>query len=265
MVEFNLKEKVVLIAGGSSGIGFAAAMQFIEEGCNVVIAARDQIKLNSLFKTRKFNQSSVHVLSVDLGTQKGIEDFIEYGTSNFKKIDILVNTLPLPFSTYSINNNISQVDWETALQDKLLSYIALMSSVLPLMKKNNWGRIINVAGITSKEPSCNLITSGVINAAIVNLTKSFSQVYSVFNICINVVNPGFVATERFDHFIEQQARAHHQNKYDLQTSIIQTIPARRLGRPDEIANLIVFLASDKAGYITGTSISVDGGVSKSTG
>lgn len=144
-----------------------------------------------------------------------------------------------------------------------MGYIRLTNLVLPIMKNQQWGRIINIIGTSGKEPSPRLVKSGVVNAALMNFTKSVARQTGASNVLINSINPGIIDTPRHREYLEIYAKKEGITPDQLRQEIIKTIPINRIGTAEELANLVVFLASECASYITGITIPVDGGSSAS--
>ena len=178
----------------------------------------------------------------------------------FGTIDILVNSAEgaafTPKAEVFSNQN-----WLDACEKKLLGYIRLVQIVFEFMKTQSSGKIINVVGLTGKEPSSNLMMSGVINAGLMNYIKAFSKTASQYNVCITGVNPGFILTPRYQSLIHTLSHASGHNDESIEKNICETIPLRRVGQVEEVAALITFLSSERANYITGTTVCIDGGMS----
>jgi 3-oxoacyl-[acyl-carrier protein] reductase len=165
------------------------------------------------------------------------------------------------FSSSAVEN-LSDEDWTTVFEGKLMGYIRMTNLVLPTMKNQQWGRIVNIIGTSGKEPSPRLIKSGVANAALINFTKSVATQVAKWNVLVNSVNPGIIDTPRHREYLEVFAQKEDRNIEAIIEGIDQTIPIGRRGLSSEVANLVAFLSSECASYITGVTIPVDGGLSK---
>jgi 3-oxoacyl-[acyl-carrier protein] reductase/bacilysin biosynthesis oxidoreductase BacG len=179
------------------------------------------------------------------------------------RIDILINNSEgASFSGESIED-ISDAEWRSVFEGKLMGYIRMTNLVLPRMKNQQWGRIINIIGTSGKEPSPRLVKSGVVNAALMNFTKSVARQTASSNVLINSINPGIIDTPRHREYLKIYAQKEGTTQDFIREGIIKTIPMNRIGSSEELANLVVFLASECASYITGITIPVDGGLSSS--
>ncbi|QYO67519.1 SDR family oxidoreductase [Leptolyngbya sp. 7M] len=264
-MDLFLTNKVALVTGASAGIGKAVAQELAREGCRLVLCARNQKPLEEVSQliSTKFHNSEVITVCAD--AQNGQDSFriVEGALRRFGEINILINnTEGSPFYLAD-PENISEDEWHNILTGKLLGYIRMTNLVLPIMKKKNWGRIINLVGLSGKEPSVELLKTGVVNAGLMNFTKAVAKYSAEYNILINSINPGFIETSRFKQFVEIQAEQLKEPSSIVEKKLANKIPARRPGCASEVASLIAFLASERASYITGTTIPVDGGLSTS--
>ncbi len=263
-MDLHLKGKVALIAGGSSGIGLATAQQLAREGCWLFLCGRTQRTLVKAKTSILVNspQCRIELFETDIYESEAAHLLIAQAFHCFGTVDILVNsTEGASFSPHA--EIFSNKNWLEACEKKLLGYIRLTQCAFELMKKQRSGKIINVVGLTGKEPSTHLVMSGVINAGLINFIKGFSKTAAQYNVCISGVNPGFIATPRYNAFIHALAQASEHHDELIEKNLCEEIPLRRIGRAEEVAALITFLASNLADYITGTTIAVDGGLSQS--
>lgn len=262
-MDLNLKGKVALIAGGSSGIGLATAQQLAQEGCCLLLCGRTQTTLQEAKRSILVNspQCTIELFETDIYESEAANLLIAQAVRCFGNVDVLVNsTEGASFSPHA--EIFSNKNWLEACEKKLLGYIRLTQCAFELMKKKRSGKIINVVGITGKEPSSHLVMSGVINAGLINFIKAFSKTAAQYNVCITGVNPGFIATPRYHAFIHAMAQASQHSAEMIEKNLCEKIPLRRIGRSEEVAALITFLASNLSDYITGTTIDVDGGLSR---
>ena len=261
-METGLKNKTVLITASSMGIGKAAAELFTEEGCRVAISSRSKENLLSTAKELKEKYNTEVFWSVcDLNKQKDIENTFAAVNSQFGNIDILVNNCGGP--TPGLFQELEEDDWNLAYEQVLLSVIRFSKLVLPGMMANYWGRIINITSISVKQPIDNLMLSNSMRASVTGFTKSLSNEVAKFNITVNSVAPGMTLTRRLYELAVVQGKEKGKSHEEILVEMAKRIPLNRLAKPEEIASVIVFLASKQASYVNGVTIHVDGGYIKS--
>jgi len=261
-MDTGLKNKKVLITASSMGIGKAVAELFAEEGCRVAISSRAKENLLSTAAELKEKYNVEPFWSVcDLNKQKDIENTFSAVTSQFGNIDILVNNCggPVP----GLFQQLEEEDWNNAYEQVLLSTVRFSKLVLPGMMANNWGRIINLTSISVKQPVDNLILSNSFRAGVTGFAKSLSNEVAKFNITVNNVAPGMTLTRRLYELAVVEAKEKGKSHEEILVEMAKRIPLNRLARPEEIASVVVFLASKQASYVTGVTIQVDGGYVKS--
>jgi len=261
-MDTGLKDKTVLITASSMGIGKAVAEMFAEEGCKIAISSRS--KENLLFTAAELKEkySIEPFWSIcDLNKQKDIENTFNAVSAQFGSIDILVNNCggPVP----GLFQQLEEEDWNNAYEQVLLSAVRFSKLVLPGMMANNWGRIINLTSISVKQPVDNLILSNSLRAGVAGFTKSLSNEIAKFNITVNNVAPGMTLTGRLYELAVVEAKEKGKSHEEILVEMAKRIPLNRLARPEEIASVVVFLASKQASYVTGVTIQVDGGYVKS--
>jgi len=261
-MELNLKNKVVLVTGASKGIGRAAAELFVGEGCKVILSSRSE---KNLIRTAKEIQSIFGVepfwIAADLNKFSDIENLIELVKQNFGSVDILVNNVGGPKA-----GNFSEIndkDWFEAFEQLLMSVVRITRLVLPNMIDKNCGRIINVTSLSVKQPVDNLILSNSLRSAVTAMAKTLSNEIGKYNITVNNVAPGYTLTGRLYELAVNKSKETGESHEQILANMSADVPLKRLARPDEIASLIVYLASEQAGFITGTTLLIDGGVVKS--
>ncbi|MEJ5352084.1 MAG: SDR family oxidoreductase [Melioribacteraceae bacterium] len=262
-MELNLAGKNVLVTAASMGIGKAAAEQFVKEGCNVAICSRNQ---ENLLKAVKEIKSLYNVeplwLVCDINKLEDIENTVKVVSETFGSIDILVNNCGGPRAGFF--DDLNDEDWNFAFNQILMSAVRFTRLVLPKMKEKNWGRIINVTSLAVKQPVDNLILSNSLRSAVTAFAKTLSNQIGKYNITINNVAPGYTLTSRIYELAVVKAKQNGISHEEVLASMANEVPMKRLARPDEVASLIVYLASEQAGYITGSTIAIDGGVIKAT-
>lgn len=260
-MDLGLTGKVALVTGASAGIGYAIAEKLAAEGCNLIICGRNADRLEKAYQNLLNSPAKIISFSSDVQKANESEKLVQEALDRFGTIDILVNNSEgAKFSNVAVES-ISEEDWTTVFEGKLMGYIRLTNLVLPTMKNQKWGRIINIIGTSGKEPSPRLIKSGVANAALINFTKSVATQVAPWNVLVNSVNPGIIDTPRHREYLEVFAQKEDRNIDAIAAGIDNTIPIGRRGFSSEVANLVAFLSSECASYITGVTIPVDGGLS----
>ena len=260
-MRIDLKGKNALVGGSSKGIGKAISERLAESGANVTLMARDEKKLNEIVQSLDKKQGQSHkILVVDFSNYNNFSKIISTFFSK-NKIDILVNNTQGPPAGGAIEKNID--DYQVAFD--LLFKCAVLSSSLAIqhMQNNDWGRIINVASISVKEPLNYLVLSNSIRAALTTWAKSLSVDVAVNNVTVNNILTGYFDTERIEQLNSKKAEKMKIPMSDVRRTMEESVPMKRLGKPEEYANLVCFLASQQASYITGTNIPIDGGLLKS--
>ena len=254
-----MKNKVAIIGGSSSGIGKAVAIALAQEGCNVIICGRNKEKLSSAKKDiLSLTKAKALDVQVDQSNPSDIKKLVEKVMYKFNRIDILFTNTggPKPGNFFDV----SEKDWLSAHESLLLYVVRMYNEVIPIMKKQKFGRIINDTSFTVKEPAENLVLSNVYRTAVVSLAKSLSRELAGYGITINNICPGYADTDRLKEIFSNQAKKKEISVEDVYRNIISGMPIGRLQKPEEIAALVVFLASEKASSITGSTINVDGGL-----
>jgi 3-oxoacyl-[acyl-carrier protein] reductase len=265
-MNLGLENKVALVLASSKGLGFACAQNFYTEGANVIICSRFQKNLDLAKKKIEKNKSlgsnnQVYPIVADLGYEDQIANLVDGTLSEFGKIDILVHNAGGPPS--GPINKITGEDWANSIDLNLLSFIRITNLVIPIMQNQKDGRIIAITSISVKQPLTNLVLSNTTRLGVVGYAKTLANEYGKDNILVNVVCPGPTLTDRMKELISKTSQETGKSEREVTKSWIEPIPLGRLGEPEELANLVVFLASEKASYINGTVIQVDGGFVKS--
>lgn len=261
-MELGLKGKVALVAGSSEGLGRAIAFQLAAEGASLVLCARGEKQLRkTLDEISNEHKAKVLAVVTDLSEPPQVERLAETARKEMGRVDILVNnTGGPPPGTFA---DLTSAMWEQAVRLLLLSTVNLTRAVLPSMKKQRWGRIINVTSVAVKQPVDNLMLSNSLRAGVTGFARTLANEVAPLGITVNNVMPGYTLTRRLDELSSDLAVKMRTDKAEIQRRWEQQIPMGRLGQPEELASLVAFLASEKASYITGTSIAVDGGLVRS--
>jgi 3-oxoacyl-[acyl-carrier protein] reductase len=257
-VDLGLKNKIAIIAGSSEGMGRAAAEAFAAAGANVALCARTEKKLDAAAEAiRKAHKVEVLAQLVDVTDFVAVENFVGAVAKKFGRIDICVANAggPPPKNFLSI----SMDEWHKAVDLSFLSVVAFAKAVIPHMQKNRWGRFVTITSTSVRQPIPDLILSSAVRPAVVGLVKSLAIEFGKDGITVNNVAPGYTATERLKELAEVRALAAGISEQQIYEKWASDIPIRRLAKPEEIADTIVWLASDRAASITGQTILVDGG------
>ena len=258
-MDLGLREKVAIVTGSSGGIGFTVAHLLAVEGARVVVCARREAKLQEA-RDRIVKETGAEVLAVQCDVRRldDVQRLVGDTLQRFGAIHILINNAG---SVPSIKfTDVSDAQWYEYLERKLMGFLRVSREVVPHVQKAGWGRIINVAGTAGWEPSNTGMAVGLNNAAVMNWTKSMSLQYASDGILVNTVAPGSIDTPRQVANRQRESEVTGRSVEELRKARVKDIPLGRLGRPDEVANLIVFLASECSSYVTGTCVTIDGGV-----
>ena len=251
--------KIAIFAAGTGGHIFPA-LSIANEGATVIICSRNKDKISKSAKDIELQTGSkVSFFQTDLSNEKDINKMIENIIKKHGRIDVLVNNTGGPKAGFF--DEINDDDWISTFESTFLSAVRLTRAVLPSMRRNKWGRIINISSVSAKQPIDNLILSNGVRMSVHGWAKTLSNQIASDNILINNVCPGFTRTERVEDLVSMQAKDLNISEDQVVETISSNIPAKRVGKPEELADLVTFLASEKSSYITGQSIAVDGGVS----
>ncbi|CDQ19080.1 SDR family oxidoreductase [Halobacillus karajensis] len=261
-MDLQLKGKSVVVLASSKGLGKAISMEFAKEGAHVLISSRNQEELENTkaeIQDVSGNQK-VEYQVCDVTKKDDIEQLVQKAIEWNGKVDVLVNNAGgPPAGTF---DQFSDDDWQRAFELNLLSFTRTIREVLPSMKEQQQGRIVNIASSSIKQTLDNLILSNTFRAGIVGLAKGLSQELASDNILINTVGPGRIATDRVAALDEKRAKKLGTSVEELKKKTEQSIPMGRYGEPEEFAKAVVFLASGANTYLTGQSLVVDGGLVK---
>jgi 3-oxoacyl-[acyl-carrier protein] reductase len=257
-MDIGLSDKVAFVAAASQGLGRAVADELAAEGASVIICSRDQEKLDRVAQEIEARTGTrIAAIAADLSVKNDVERVFAHGVERFGKIDILVTNIGgPPAGKFDI---LPSSAWEDATRSLLTSVLELTRLVLPGMKERRWGRILNITSIAAKQPVENLILSNSLRAAVTGFAKTLADEVAEFGITVNNIMPGYTLTERVDQLAHTIAGKEGVSPDEVKKRWEAAIPMKRLGRPDEFAALAAFLVSERASYITGSSIAVDGG------
>lgn len=257
-MDLGLKDKVALVAAASQGLGRAVAEELAAEGASLVLCARNPSTLAETAAAIA-DSSGAHVLAVptDVTDMDQIARLVQSAAERFGRIDILVtNAGGPPAGQFA---QLSREQWEQATRLTLYSAIELARQVLPGMKERRWGRILNITSIAVKQPVDNLMLSNSLRAGLTGFARTLANEVAAYGVTVNNILPGYTRTDRLEDLARMMAEKQGISPAEFRARWEQEIPMGRLGEPREFAALAAFLVSDRASYITGTSIQVDGG------
>jgi NAD(P)-dependent dehydrogenase (short-subunit alcohol dehydrogenase family) len=259
-MELGLGGRVALVTGGSKGIGRACAVGLATEGCHVALCARGAEALERTREALEARGAEVLTVAADLSESDAAQGVVAATVERFVRIDILVNNAGAIRGGDFLTTPAEQ--WAADWQLKVLGYVRMAQAVWPHMRARRWGRIINIVGSAARNPATTYMAGGLANAGLVNLTRALADLAAPDHILVTAVSPGPTATERWARLAADQARVQGKTIEAFQAEINRQQPLARIGRPEDVADLVVFLASERASFITGVSITVDGGASR---
>jgi 3-oxoacyl-[acyl-carrier protein] reductase len=260
-MDLYIKDRIAIVAASSRGLGKAVALGLAEEGVRLTICSRGKEALEKTADEIK-SETGVEVLAIsgDVSKPEDVKEIVSQTVNRYGTVHILVNNAGGPplgdFLSFSPD------DWQRALELNLMSTINLTREVIPYMRRQRWGRIINITSVAVKQPIDGLILSNTSRAGVIGFAKSISNEFARDNILVNNVCPGRILTDRIIRLAEERAKRGMVSTEEIINSWEKDIPLGRIGRPKELADLVVFLSSERASYITGATIQVDGGIVK---
>jgi 3-oxoacyl-[acyl-carrier protein] reductase len=260
-MDLGLKNRVALVAASSQGIGLATAEAFAAEGCRVAMCARNGQTLQvAAEKIRKQHKAEVLAEAFDVTDAGAVGRFVAAVAAKFGSVDICVTNAGGPPAKGFLASSLE--DWQRALDANFLSTVYFAREVIPHMQRKRWGRIVTITSITTKQPVTDLVLSNAVRAAVVGLVKSLANEFGKDGILVNNVGPGFTATDRLKELAKARAASSGKAEQEFFDAWAADAPLKRLGEPREVADTIVWLASERASYVTGQTVLVDGGMYK---
>lgn len=256
-MEFGLKGKRAIVMAASRGLGYASALGLAREGCRLVICSRDKQRIDAAAEQiRTATGAEVTALEADVSSASEAKRLVDAAVSAYGGLEIVVHNAGGPPAGETLA--MSEEQWQKAFEQNLLSLTRIVSAAVPEMKKAGYGRIMTIASSSIKQPIPNLALSNALRAGVWGLAKTLSRELGPSGILVNVIAPGRIDTERIAELDAAMATKIGKSVEDVRKTSVGTIPLGRLGRPEELANLVVFLASEAGSYITGQAITVDG-------
>ena len=261
-MDLGLNNKVAIVGGASKGLGRACADALAQEGCNVVICSRTEADITRAAEEIR-SATGVEVLAFagDLDRNETIVDLVKATVDHFGRVDILVNNSGGP--PHGEAATATEEDWDVSVQRSLLYFARMCREAIPHMRKQGGGRIINILSNSVYSPIFNLALSGATRMGVVAYAKSLADEVGADNILVNNVCPGSILTERMLSNVVAKAKHDGVSVEEGKKRRAAQAALKRLGEPEEMAHVVAFLASDKASYLTGTTIRVDGGSARS--
>ncbi|HUJ93756.1 MAG TPA: SDR family oxidoreductase [Terriglobales bacterium] len=257
-MDLGLKDRVAIVAASSRGIGRATVEAFAAEGCRVAMCARNAQSLKIASDgIVKQTGATVYAEALDVTHAGAVHAFVEAVVAKFGGVDICVTNAGGPPAKSFLAT--TPEEWHTAVELNLLSTVYFAKEVIPHMQRQHWGRIIAITSVAVKQPIGDLVLSNSVRTGVVGLVKSLSNEFGKDGILVNNVGPGYTATDRLKELAKTRAAALGKSEAEIESTWTNEIPVRRLGEPKELADAIVWLASERASYITGQTILVDGG------
>jgi len=260
-MNLELRNRVALICGGSSGLGLAVAEGLLAEGARIALNGRDPVKLDRAVASLRERGGEAHAFPADVARAEACTRLVDEVHRTMGGPDIvLCNSGGPPAGSFESH---SPAAWQLALDLSLLSAVHLCRAAVPHMRASAWGRILCLTSVAAKQPSASLILSTTARAGVLGFAKALADEVAAAGITVNVLCPGYFRTERLHELAETRGSASGRSAAEVLTDMGASLPIRRIGTPAEFAAAAVFLASEPARYITGTALSVDGGMTRS--
>jgi 3-oxoacyl-[acyl-carrier protein] reductase len=256
-MDLGLKGKRAIVMAASRGLGYASALGLAREGCHLIVCSRDQQRIEAAADTiRRETGARVTALVADVSSASEARRLVDAAVSEYGGLEIVVHNAGGPPAGETLA--MSEEQWHKAFEQNLLSFTRIAGAAAPEMKKAGYGRLLTIASSSIKQPIPNLALSNALRAGVWGIAKTLSRELAPQGILVNVIAPGRIDTERIAELDQANAQKAGKPIDDVRRASVASIPLGRLGRPEELANLVVFLASQSASYITGQAIMVDG-------
>jgi len=261
-MDLGIAGRVALVCGSSAGLGRAIADALAAEGCRVAVNGRDEERLNhAVALLAQRHETEVAGFRADVSVPAQAIDLVDQVRERFGTVDILVCNAAGPASA-PFDATPAEA-WQAALDLNLLSTVHLCRAAVPLMLGRGWGRIICLTSVAARQPIAGLILSTTARAGVLGFSKCLSDEVAAAGITVNAVCPGYMHTDRITDLVEQRAAQTQRSTNQILAGYVAETPVGRMGQPEELAAAVAFLASEKAGYITGVALQVDGGFIRS--
>ena len=256
-MELGLRGKTVVVTGGSKGIGLACAQAFLDEGARVAIVSRDRANLDAALKQLRATDGAAVGIAADLVRADAAAEMASRAHAALGPIDVLVNSAGA--ARRYLPEDLNAAAWHAAMDAKYFTYIHAMDALLPGMAARGAGAVVNIIGMGGKVATPIHLPGGAANSALMLATVGLANVYGPKGVRINAINPGATMTARVQEALRLEAKARGLTEQEVLAQGQAKVPMRRYAASQDVANLALFLASDKAGYITGAIVPMDGG------
>jgi 3-oxoacyl-[acyl-carrier protein] reductase len=261
-MNLGLANRVAIVSAASKGLGRAVATELSREGARVAICARTAADLvETAGQISRETGNEVFHQAVDVTNGAAVASFVAAVEKRFGRVDICITNSGGPPSKLFKDTDSS--DWKSAVDLLLMSTVFFAKETLPLMQKNKWGRLITITSYTVKQPVDGLLLSNSVRAAVTGLARTLANEYAAYGITVNNVCPGYTSTDRLSELTAVLSERNGISQEEVVAGWKRQIPAGRLGTPEEFAAVVTFLASERASYVNGASIAIDGGIVKS--
>ena len=261
-MDLGLKGRVTIVAAASKGLGLAVATEIAREGAQLAICSRNAADLErAAAEIRKAAGSEVFWQALDVTDSARVSQFVDAVEKKFGRVDICVTNAGGPPSKAFLD--VTLEDWRATVDLTLMSAVHFAREVLPRMRKNKWGRLVTITSLSVKQPIDGLMLSNSIRAAVTGMARTLANEFGPHGITVNNVCPGYTLTDRLDELAATAAKNSGVTREKIFERWASLVPLGRLGRPEEFAAVVAFLVSERASYINGTSIAVDGGYVRS--
>jgi 3-oxoacyl-[acyl-carrier protein] reductase len=260
-MDLGIKGRVAIVAASSQGIGRAIAEAFAAEGCRVAMCARNSQKLEAAADAiRQEFRVDLLAKAFDVTDPVAVHDFVAAVVQQFGSVDICVTNAGGPPAKGFLAASVEE--WRKAIDTNFMSTVYFAREVIPHMQKKRWGRIITLTSISTKQPVADLVLSNASRAAVVGLVKSLANEFGKDGILVNNVGPGYTATDRLKELARARSASQNKTEDEICAAWASDSALKRVGQPSEVADTVVWLASERASYITGQTLLVDGGAYK---
>ncbi|WP_158807060.1 SDR family oxidoreductase [Beijerinckia sp. L45] len=258
-MDLHLDGKTALVTGGSAGIGRAVALALVAEGCRVVVVGRDEARLAAM--RAEVGADKLVTVVADLATSAGADKVAKTTIAQVGVPDILVNSAGS--SQGGLFWTIDDTVWDESLNLKLMGTIRMLRAIVPLMMERRSGNVVTIVGNSGRQPGARFLPGSAANAALLAVTKGLADEVAASGVVINAISPGPTRTDRWTGLMAKAASASSRTIADVEATHVAAIPNGRLSEPEEIARYVVFLCSPLATAATGTSLTIDGGATRS--